>query len=117
MTAVVEKQFVWRFVDEVSAGLRQAQSLMEQTLEVFRSAGAIANESANGLNVFGDDAKSSAEKVNEAMNKCQSDINKVKESVNGLPKDKNVDIETKANISGVKDGLSLNEQNTRNVTK
>lgn len=103
MTAVVEKQFVWRFVDEVSAGLRQAQSLMEQTLEVFRSAGAIANESANGLNVFGDDAKSSAEKVNEAMNKCQSDINKVKESVNGLPKDKNVDIETKANISGVKE--------------
>lgn len=103
MTAVVEKQFVWRFVDEVSAGLRQAQSLMEQTLEVFRSAGAIANESANGLNVFGDDAKSSAEKVNEAMNKCQSDINKVKESVNGLPKDKNVDIETKANISGVEE--------------
>lgn len=103
MAAVVEKQFVWRFVDEVSAGLRQAQSLMEQTLEVFRSAGAIANESANGLNVFGDDAKSSAEKVNEAMNKCQSDINKVKESVNGLPKDKNVDIETKANISGVKE--------------
>lgn len=103
MTAVVEKQFVWRFVDEVSAGLRQAQSLMEQTLEVFRSAGAIANESANGLNVFGDDARSSAEKVNEAMNKCQSDINKVKESVNGLPKDKNVDIETKANISGVEE--------------
>lgn len=101
MSTVVEKEFVWRFVDEVTTGLRQAQSVMEQTLSVFRSAGSIANESTSGLENFGDSAKEMSEKIKNSTNDCKEDINKIKKSVDDLPKNKITKIDTKANTEGI----------------
>lgn len=101
MSTVVEKEFVWRFVDEVTAGLRQAQSIMEQTLSIFRSAGVVANESTSGLENFGDSAKEMSEKIKNSTNDCKEDINKIKKSVDDLPKNKTTKIDTKANTEGI----------------
>jgi tape measure domain-containing protein len=72
--AVAEKKWVWKFVDEVTSGVRQAKSEMVQAENAVK-------EASNGLTTtnekwkkFGTDAKEATQKTSSALKQNKEDL-------------------------------------------
>ncbi|KRM83910.1 lytic transglycosylase [Limosilactobacillus coleohominis DSM 14060] len=72
--AVAEKTFVWRFIDKVTAGVREAKSAMVQAENEVKSAGDGITEASDKWKSYGTHAKEATEKVTSAINKNKEDI-------------------------------------------
>ena len=72
--AVAEKTFVWRFIDKVTAGVRQAKSEMVQAENEVKSAGGGITEASDKWKSYGTNAKEATEKVTNAISKNKEDI-------------------------------------------
>ena len=72
--AVAEKRWVWKFIDQVTAGVRQARSEMIQAENAVK-------ESANGLTTVNEKWQSYGTKAKEATEKATSAVNKNKEDL------------------------------------
>ena len=72
--AVAEKTFVWRFIDKVTAGVRQARSEMVQAENEVKSAGGGITEASDKWKSYGTNAKEATEKVTNAISKNKEDI-------------------------------------------
>lgn len=109
MAIVVEKDFVWKFIDEATGGIKQAQDSINELLSVLRSSGSVMQESTDGMANFGEKAQSMSEQINSAMKESKSSINKVKESIDGLPNEKKVDVQAEAKefIEKIKDSKDI----------
>lgn len=112
-TAVVTKEFIWKFIDQVTEGVKQARAAMNQAENSAKQAGLEVRNSGANWKKAGDDAEQAAQKTTEAVNKSKSDIesmsSKVKESIssvrgslnlyedklNGIPKEKVTNFEAK----------------------
>ena len=112
-TAVVTKEFIWKFIDQVTKGVKQARAAMNQAENSAKQAGEEVRNSGANWKKAGDDAEQAAQKTTEAVNKSKSDIesmsSKVKESIssirgslnlyedklNGIPKEKVTNFEAK----------------------
>lgn len=112
-TAVVTKEFIWKFIDQVTEGVKQARVAMNQAENSAKQAGEEVRNSGANWKKAGDDAEQAAQKTTEAVNKSKSDIesmsSKVKESIssvrgslnlyedkiNGIPKEKITNFEAK----------------------
>lgn len=87
-SVVTEKQFVWRFIDKVTQGVKQARQAMTEAANSAKNAGFDVKESSNGWTDYGNKAKDAADKANTAMNKIanasRNGSEKVRESVEKL---------------------------------
>ena len=72
--AVAEKTFVWRFIDKVTAGVRQARSEMVQAENEVKSAGGGITEASDKWKSYGTNAKEATQKVTNAISKNKEDI-------------------------------------------
>ena len=72
--AVAEKRWVWKFIDQVTSGVRQAKSEMVQAENAVK-------ESANGLTTVNEKWQSYGTKAKEATEKATTAVNKNKEDL------------------------------------
>ena len=72
--AVAEKRWVWKFIDQVTAGVRQAKSEMVQAENAVK-------DSTNGLTTVNEKWKAYGTKAKEATEKATSAVNKNKEAL------------------------------------
>ncbi|WP_295730695.1 tape measure protein [uncultured Limosilactobacillus sp.] len=72
--AVAEKTFVWRFIDKVTAGVREAKSAMVQAENEVKSAGGGITEASDKWKSYGTHAKEATEKITNAVKKNQEDF-------------------------------------------
>ena len=119
-TAVVTKEFIWKFIDQVTEGVKQARAAMNQAENSAKQAGEEVRNSGANWKKAGDDAEQAAQKTTEAVNKSKSDIesmsSKIKETLssargsvnlyedklNGIPKEKVTNLTVKAKDSSLK---------------
>lgn len=87
-SVVAEKQFVWRFIDKVTQGVKQARQAMTEAADSAKKAGFDVKDSSTGWTDYGNKAKDAADKVNTAMGKIanasRDGSEKVRESVEKL---------------------------------
>lgn len=87
-SVVAEKQFVWRFIDKVTQGVKQARQAMTEAANSAKNAGFDVKESSTGWTDYGNKAKDAADKANTAMNKIanasRDGSERVRESVEKL---------------------------------
>lgn len=87
-SVVAEKQFVWRFIDKVTQGVKQARQVMTEAVDSAKKAGFDVKESSTGWTDYGNKAKDAADKANTAMDKIanasRNGSEKVRESVEKL---------------------------------
>lgn len=87
-SVVAEKQFVWRFIDKVTQGVKQARQVMTEAANSAKNAGFDVKESSTGWTDYGNKAKDAADKANTAMDKIanasRNGSEKVRESVEKL---------------------------------
>lgn len=119
-TAVVTKEFIWKFIDQVTEGVKQARAAMNQAENSAKQAGEEVRNSGANWKKAGDDAEQAAQKTTEAVNKSKNSIselsNEVKDKVvsvrnsldlyenklNGIPKEKVTNLTVKAKDSALK---------------
>ncbi|WP_124032005.1 tape measure protein [Limosilactobacillus vaginalis] len=119
-TAVVTKEFIWKFIDQVTEGVKQARAAMNQAENSAKQAGLEVRNSGANWKKAGDDAEQAAQKTTEAVNKSKNSIselsNEVKDKVvsvrnsldlyenklNGIPKEKVTNLTVKAKDSALK---------------
>lgn len=119
-TAVVTKEFIWKFIDQVTEGVKQARAAMNQAENSAKQAGLEVRNSGTNWKKAGDDAEQAAQKTTEAVNKSKNSIselsNEVKDKVvsvrnsldlyenklNGIPKEKVTNLTVKAKDSALK---------------
>lgn len=119
-TAVVTKEFIWKFIDQVTEGVKQARAAMNQAENSAKQAGEEVRNSGANWKKAGYDAEQAAQKTTEAVNKSKNSIselsNEVKDKVvsvrnsldlyenklNGIPKEKVTNLTVKAKDSALK---------------
>lgn len=85
--AVAEKRWVWKFIDQVTAGVRQAKSEMVQAENAVK-------ESSNGLTTvnekwksYGTNAKEATEKVSNSLRQNKDDLTNYRDQAIGATRD------------------------------
>ena len=68
-SAVVEKRFIWKFIDEVTQGVRKAKSAMQDAESAAKKAGMDVQESSASWTKYGDTAKKSVTELTEQLQK------------------------------------------------
>lgn len=68
-SAVVEKRFIWKFVDQVTQGVKKARSAMQEAESTVRKASSGVQESSNSWTKYGDTAKKSVTELTEQLQK------------------------------------------------
>ena len=84
-SVVAEKRFVWKFIDEVTQGVKHAKQVMQEAKSAAQQTGTEIKESSSGWTDYGNKAKEAADKANTAMkevaNASRNGVEKVKESI------------------------------------
>lgn len=68
-SAVVEKRFIWKFVDQVTQGVKKAKSAVEETDAAIKRVSTGVQESSNSWTKYGDTAKKSVTELTEQLQK------------------------------------------------
>lgn len=86
-TAVVTKEFIWKFIDQVTEGVKQARAAMNQAENSAKQAGLEVRNSGTNWKKAGDDAEQAAQKTTEAVNKAKSNADSLKNSARKATED------------------------------
>lgn len=86
-TAVVTKEFIWKFIDQVTEGVKQARAAMNQAENSAKQAGLEVRNSGTNWKKAGDDAEQAAQKTTEAVNKAKSNADSLKNSAREATED------------------------------
>lgn len=86
-TAVVTKEFIWKFIDQVTEGVKQARAAMNQAEDSAKQAGLEVRNSGANWKKAGDDAEQAAQKTTEAVNKAKSNADSLKNSAREATED------------------------------
>lgn len=86
-TAVVTKEFIWKFIDQVTEGVKQARAAMNQAENSAKQAGLEVRNSGTNWKKAGDDAEQAAQKTTEAFNKAKSNADSLKNSAREATED------------------------------
>ena len=68
-SAVVEKRFIWKFIDQVTQGVKKAKSAVEETDAAIKKASTGVQESSTSWTKYGDTAKKSVTELTEQLQK------------------------------------------------
>lgn len=66
-STVAEKRFVWKFIDEVTSGVKRAKAEMQEAENTAKSVSEGASHAGTGWKTYGDDAKQAATKAKESL--------------------------------------------------
>lgn len=68
-SAVVEKRFIWKFIDQVTQGVKKAKSAVEETDAAIKKVSTGVQESSTSWTKYGDTAKKSVTELTEQLQK------------------------------------------------
>ena len=73
-SAVVEKNFVWRFIDKVTQGVKEARNAMQEAEEAAKQTSNEVSEKSNKWTNYGNKAKESAEKASNSYKEYKDQV-------------------------------------------
>ena len=73
-SAVVEKNFVWRFIDKVTQGVKEARNAMQEAEEAAKQTSNEVSETSNKWTNYGNKAKESAEKASNSYKEYKDQV-------------------------------------------
>lgn len=68
-SVVVEKRFIWKFIDQVTQGVKKAKSAVEETDAAIKKVSTGVQESSTSWTKYGDTAKKSVTELTEQLQK------------------------------------------------
>ena len=112
-SVVAEKRFVWKFIDEVTQGVKHARQAMQDAKSAAQQTGTEVKESSSGWTDYGDKAKDAADKAKSAMKQVadasrngteavEKSIDRVKDAVEKVPRQKVTNLKAKVDDSSLK---------------
>lgn len=75
---VVEKSFVWKFVDQITQGVNKARQAMQEAETTAKEAGMKVSSTSDDWKKMGTEAKQSAEDASQAMSKAKDHVEAMK---------------------------------------
>lgn len=73
-SAVVEKNFVWRFIDKITQGVKEARNAMQEAEEAAKQTSNEVSETSNKWTNYGNKAKESAEKASNSYKEYKDQV-------------------------------------------
>ena len=112
-SVVAEKRFFWKFIDEVTQGVKHARQAMQDAKSAAQQTGTEVKESSSGWTDYGDKAKDAADKAKSAMKQVadasrngteavEKSIDRVKDAVKKVPRQKVTNLKAKVDDSSLK---------------
>ena len=112
-SVVAEKRFVWKFIDEVTQGVKHAKQAMQDAKSAAQQTGSEVKESSSGWTDYGDKAKNAADKAKSAMKQVadasrngteavEKSIDRVKDAVEKVPRQKVTNLKAKVDDNSLK---------------
>lgn len=112
-SVVAEKQFVWKFIDEVTQGVKHARQAMQDAKSAAQQTGTEVKESSSGWTDYGDKAKDAADKAKSAMKQVadasrdgteavEKSVDRVKDAVEKVPRQKVTNLKAKVDDNSLK---------------
>ncbi len=110
---VVEKEFLWKFRDEITQGVAKARQAMQEAVSVAKEAGMKVSDTGEDWKKMGTDAKEAAQDTSQAVSKAKENAESMKnaaqnaaesirgqfkkttEVINGIPKEKVFNLKAK----------------------
>ncbi|OYS70491.1 tape measure protein [Limosilactobacillus reuteri] len=117
---VVEKEFLWKFRDEITQGVAKARQAMQEAVSTAKEAGMKVSDTGEDWKKMGTDAKETAQDTSQSLDTMKekllsyqhaaTDASKnireqvgiVKEDLNGIPKQKIINLKAKATDDAIK---------------
>ena len=117
---VVEKEFLWKFRDEITQGVAKARQAMQEAVSTAEKAGMKVSDTGEDWKKMGTDAKETAQDTSQSLDTMKekllsyqhaaTDASKnireqvgiVKEDLNGIPKQKIINLKAKATDDAIK---------------
>lgn len=117
---VVEKEFLWKFRDEITQGVAKARQAMQEAVSTAEEAGMKVSDTGEDWKKMGTDAKETAQDTSQSLDTMKekllsyqhaaTDASKnireqvgiVKEDLNGIPKQKIINLKAKATDDAIK---------------
>lgn len=88
MSAVVEKTFVWKFMDQISQGVANARQAMDEAVHAAASMGSKVSESGEQWHNYASKQKEAMDEAkanfNEYKDQVANSSNSIREKINGL---------------------------------
>ena len=131
---VVEKEFLWKFRDEITQGVAKARQAMQEAVSVAKEAGVKVSDTGEDWKKMGNSAKDSAQDTSQSLDNMKEkllsyqhaatdasknireQLNKSKQVLNGIPQQKVVNFKAKIDSDKLKSfeeqiqGLPLHKQ-------
>lgn len=119
-SVVAEKQFVWRFVDKVTQGVKQARQSMDEAANSVKQSGTGVKNAGTDWKEMGVDAKNAAQEASQsidemkekilsyqhagadAMRTIRDQLDLYEKQLNGVPKEKLTNLKAKVDDSALK---------------
>lgn len=119
-SVVAEKQFVWRFVDKVTQGVKQARQSMDEAANSVKQSGTGVKNAGTDWKEMGTDAKNAAQEASQsidemkekilsyqhagtdAMRTIRDQLDLYEKQLNGVPKEKLTNLKAKVDDSALK---------------
>lgn len=112
-SVVAEKQFVWKFIDEVTQGVKRARQAMQDAKSAAQQTGTEVKESSSGWTDYGDKAKDAVDKAKSAMKQVadasrdgteavEKSVDRVKDAVEKVPRQKVTNLKAKVDDNSLK---------------
>ena len=117
---VVEKEFIWKFVDQITDGVKQARQEMQDAASTAQKVSNDVKDTGTDWNKMGSNAEDSARKASQAMDdmkktilsyqhawadsskSIRSQLNLYERQLNGIPREKITNLHAKVNDSALK---------------
>ena len=118
--AVTEKEFIWKFRDEITQGVKKARQAMQEAVATAKEAGMKVSDTGGNWKKMGTDAKESAQETSQSLDSMKDKIlsyqhaatdasknireqlNKSKQVLNGIPQQKVVNFKAKIDSDKLK---------------
>lgn len=86
-SAVVEKRFIWKFIDEVSQGVKKAKSAMQDAENAAKKVGFEVEDTSSSWTKYGDKAKKAVTDTTEQLQKNKEEFENYRNRAVGSVKD------------------------------
>ncbi len=118
--AVTEKEFIWKFRDEITQGVKKARQAMQEAVTSAKEAGMKVSDTGGNWKKMGTDVKESAQETSQSLDSMKDKIlsyqhaatdasknireqlNKSKQVLNGIPQQKVVNFKAKIDSDKLK---------------
>lgn len=86
-SVVAEKQFVWKFVDQVTQGVNKAKAAMQDAESTAKKVGMEVSSTSGHWEKYGDNAKKATSEVSEQLQKNKESFEQYREKAVGSTRD------------------------------